>query len=66
MTYRSFGPEEVDAFELGLKTELFNRNVRLNLAAYTMDRTGSQIDFVFTPKNAANIGFDYETPMKKS
>jgi iron complex outermembrane receptor protein len=136
LTYRSFGPEEVDAYEIGVKTELFNRNVRFNVATYTMDRTGSQIDFslvtpvpggatrntletinapgttkikglemeatwaatdrltftgsyaytdtdvpptlnpltnvvqpvfiVFTPKNAANVGFDYETPMKKS
>jgi iron complex outermembrane receptor protein len=133
LTYRSFGPEEVDAYEIGAKTELFNHNVRLDFAAYAMNRTGSQIDFslvtpqpngstrntletinapgttningleiestwratdkitvtgayaytetdipptlnpftnqiqpvfiVFTPKNAANVGFDYETPM---
>ena len=134
LTYRSFGPEEVDSYEIGAKTELFDRAVRLNFAAYTMDRTGSQIDFslvtpttggatrntletinapgttkingvelestwlatdkltfsgsyaythtdvpptlnpfsnqvqpvfiVFTPKNAANVGLDYATPMK--
>jgi iron complex outermembrane receptor protein len=51
LTYRSFGPEEVDSYEIGAKTELFDRNVRLNFAAYTMDRTGSQIDFsLVTPQ----------------
>src|SRR5262245_22735986 len=51
LTYRSFGPEEVDAYEIGAKTELFDRNVRFNVAAYTMDRTGSQIDFsLVTPQ----------------
>ena len=47
LIYRSFGPETVDSYELGLKTELFDRRVRFNLAAYSMDRTGSQIDFNF-------------------
>ena len=134
LTYRSFGPEESDAYEIGAKTEFFDHNVRFNVAAYTMDRTGSQVDFslvtpqpngstrntletlnapgttkihgvelestwrasdsvtfsgsyaytytnvpptlnpftnvvqpvfiVFTPKNAANLGIDYQTPMK--
>ncbi len=134
LTYRSFGPEETDSYEIGAKTELFDHNVRFNVAAYTMNRTGSQIDFslvtpqtggstrntletmnapgtteihgvelestwrasesvtftssyaytythvpptlnpftnvvqpvfiVFTPKNAANLGIDYQTPMK--
>ncbi len=47
LIYRSFGPETVDSYELGLKTELFDRRVRFNVAAYAMDRTGSQIDFNF-------------------
>jgi len=134
LTYRSFGPEETDSYEIGAKTEFFDHNVRFNVAAYTMNRTGSQIDFslvtptgpgatrntletmnapgtteihgvelettwrasesvtfsgsyaytytnvpptlnpftnvvqpvfiVFTPKNAANLGIDYETPMR--
>ena len=45
LTYRSFGPEETDSYEIGAKTELFDHNVRFDVAAYTMDRTGSQIDF---------------------
>jgi len=45
LTYRSFDPEEVEAYELGLKSDLFNNRVRLNAAVYAMDRTDSQIDF---------------------
>src|SRR4029078_9704490 len=45
LTYRSFGPEETDSYEIGAKTEVFDHNVRFNVAAYTMNRTGSQIDF---------------------
>lgn len=45
--YRSFGPESVKSYEVGLKNEFFNRRVRFNVAGYIMDRTGSQIDFNF-------------------
>ena len=45
VTYRSFGPEKVKAYEIGAKTEFLDRRVRLNVAGYIMDRTGSQIDF---------------------
>jgi iron complex outermembrane receptor protein len=45
LTYRSFDPEEVEAYEIGLKSDLFDNRLRLNAAAYAMDRTGSQIDF---------------------
>ncbi|MDR0782015.1 MAG: TonB-dependent receptor [Pseudomonadales bacterium] len=47
LTYRSFDPETVKSYEIGAKTEMFNRMLRLNVAAYKMDRTGSQIDFNF-------------------
>jgi iron complex outermembrane receptor protein len=50
LTFRAFGPEDVDSFEIGAKTEFFDM-VRLNAAIYTMDRTGSQIDFsLVTPQ----------------
>jgi iron complex outermembrane recepter protein len=45
LTYRPFGPEKVNSYEIGAKTELLDRRLRLNAAAYMMDRTGSQIDF---------------------
>ena len=47
LTYRSFGPEEVESYEIGAKTQFLDRLVRLNLAGYIMDRTGSQVDFNF-------------------
>lgn len=43
LSFNEFGPEDVDSYELGLKYE--GNAARLNLSAYTMDRTGSQIDF---------------------
>jgi iron complex outermembrane receptor protein len=42
--YRTFNPEDVKSYEIGLKADLFDRRARLNLAAYMMDRTGSQVD----------------------
>jgi iron complex outermembrane receptor protein len=45
LTHRAFGSEIADSYEIGAKTELFNKSLRLNAAAYMMDRTGSQIDF---------------------
>lgn len=51
LTYRSFGPEKVKSYEIGAKTELFDNMLRLNVAGYIMDRTGSQIDFsLVTPQ----------------
>ena len=54
ITYRSFGPEKVKAYEIGAKTEFLDHHVRLNLAGYIMDRTGSQIDF-------SSVSFDQIT-----
>ncbi|MFW2829836.1 TonB-dependent receptor [Sphingomonas sp. ID0503] len=51
LTYRSFGPEKVKSYEIGAKTELFDRRLRLNLAGFIMDRTGSQIDFSLVTVN---------------
>lgn len=47
LNYRSFGPESVKSYELGAKTELLDRAIRLNVAGYVMDRTDSQVDFNF-------------------
>lgn len=44
-TFRSFGEEEVRSWEAGLKSELWDRRVRLNVAAYTMDYRDLQIIF---------------------
>ncbi|MCE7796382.1 TonB-dependent receptor [Sphingobium sufflavum] len=50
LTYRAFAPETVKSYEIGAKTEFFDRKVRLNVAGYMMDRDNSQVDFnFFTP-----------------
>ncbi len=50
LTYRSFGPEDVDSYEIGSKMQFLDM-IRLNTAFYTMDRSGSQIDFsLVTPQ----------------
>lgn len=54
ITYREFGPEKVKSYEIGAKTEFLDHRVRLNMAGYVMDRTGSQIDF-------SSVSFDQIT-----
>jgi iron complex outermembrane receptor protein len=44
-SFQAFGPEAVKAYEIGAKLDMFDRKVRLNLAGYIMDRSGTQIDF---------------------
>lgn len=47
ISFATFGPESVKAYEVGLKTQLFDRRVRFNLAGYIMNRYDSQFDFDF-------------------
>ncbi|HBI19349.1 MAG TPA: TonB-dependent receptor, partial [Brevundimonas sp.] len=61
LTYRSFDPEEVKAYELGLKSDLFDRRVRLNAAIYAMNRTDSQIDFSLVTVQGASTRNTLET-----
>jgi len=61
LTYRSFDPEEVKAYELGLKSDLFDRRIRLNAAIYAMDRTDSQIDFSLVTVQGASTRNTLET-----
>ncbi len=42
--YRAFDPEDVKSYEVGLKADFFDRRARINVAAYMMDRKGSQVD----------------------
>jgi iron complex outermembrane receptor protein len=42
--YQPFGPEDVKSYEIGLKSDLLDHRVRLNLAGYIMDRKNSQVD----------------------
>lgn len=54
LSFNEFGPEDVTSYELGTKYE--GRKARINTALFTMDRTGSQIDF-------SQVNFD---PVTKS
>ena len=40
----TFGPEKLKAYEIGIKSELFDRRLRLNLAAFRSDYTGLQLE----------------------
>jgi len=44
-TFGAFGPETVKAYEIGAKLEMLDHRVRLNIAGYLMNRSGTQIDF---------------------
>jgi iron complex outermembrane receptor protein len=47
INFATFGPENVKAYEVGAKTEFFDRRVRFNLVGYIMNRYDSQFDFDF-------------------
>ena len=44
-TFTAFDAEAVKAYEVGAKMDLLDRRLRVNLAAYLMDRKNTQIDF---------------------
>jgi iron complex outermembrane receptor protein len=43
--FQAFDAEKVKSYEIGAKMDLLENRLRLNLAAYAMDRDGTQIDF---------------------
>ncbi|WP_374591176.1 TonB-dependent receptor [Novosphingobium sp.] len=47
VNFATFGPEHVNSYEVGAKTEFLDRRVRFNLVGYMMDRENSQFDFDF-------------------
>lgn len=44
-----FKPEEIDAFEVGLKSQLFNRSVTANFAAFYYDYSDLQVTITVPP-----------------
>ncbi|KQM28342.1 MULTISPECIES: TonB-dependent receptor [unclassified Sphingomonas] len=42
--YQAFDPEDVKSYEVGMKSDFWDKRARLNLAAYIMDRKDSQVD----------------------
>ena len=53
-TFLAFADEEVSTWEIGAKTELFDRRVRFNVAAYHTTYGDKQEDFT-NPANPSNI-----------
>lgn len=54
----SFGPETLTAYEVGLKSDLFDRRVRLNLAAFYNDFTDIQITVAQCPDSPCAARFN--------
>lgn len=44
--YDPFGPEQVSIFEIGAKTEFWNRRARFNIAGYAGTYKNIQVDFI--------------------
>jgi outer membrane receptor protein involved in Fe transport len=53
----TFDPEYVNAFEIGVKNELFNRTLTINAAAFFYDYKGYQISQI-VDRSAVNLNFD--------
>ena len=49
------------SYEIGAKTEFFDNRVRLNVAGYIMDRTGTQTDFDNVDTNPNSPTFNLHT-----
>lgn len=66
-------PEQIDAYEVGLKTELFDRRVRLNTAVFAYDFKNYQFQkfingasFVFNGPSARSYGGEVELEVRAS
>lgn len=56
-TAPQFGPENAESFEIGVKSELFNRRLQLNLAAFTTGYKGIQLNQqIGVSPTVANLG----------
>jgi iron complex outermembrane receptor protein len=61
-TFTAFGPETVKSYEIGSKMDFFDHLARLNLAAYLMNRKGTQTDFDNVDTNAFIPGTNLANP----
>lgn len=52
--YDRFNPEEVSIFEIGAKTEFWNRRARFNIAGYAGTYKNIQVDFIRPFETTAN------------
>lgn len=56
VSYRPFGPEEVETYEAGFKSEFWENRARLNVAAFETRYKDIQIDFSAVNLNNSNRG----------
>ncbi|MDP3676021.1 MAG: TonB-dependent receptor [Novosphingobium sp.] len=63
-TFRPFGEEEVQAWEIGFKSEFLDRRARLNIAAYTMDYRNLQIGFSVPGNPSASDTINTDVPAR--
>lgn len=56
-----YSPDSLDNYEIGLKTQLFDRRLQLNLSAYMMDWKNVQFLF-FNPTQLGNTTFGVNGP----
>lgn len=61
LTYRSFGPEDIKSYELGLKSDWLDHRLRVNAAAFYSEREDSQIDFSLVTVTGASTRNTLET-----
>jgi len=54
-TFDTFAEDEISSWEVGLKSEVWNNRLRLNMAAYVMDWDDQQIDFIFVSPTAGGL-----------
>jgi iron complex outermembrane recepter protein len=54
---RSFGPEKLKAYETGLKTELLDRTLRLNVAAFLYKYTNQQVSAATAVAASGSLNF---------
>jgi len=61
-TFTAFDPETVKSYEIGSKMDFLDHRARLNLAAYIMNRKGTQTDFDNVDTNALIPGTNTANP----
>lgn len=56
----SFGPEKAAAFEIGMKSDLFDRRLRFNAAVFQTDYSDIQVPFTVADPITSVLGFTTE------
>lgn len=54
-TFDTFTEDEINSWEIGLKSDSWDKRLRLNMAVYTLDWDDQQTDFVFVTPTQGSI-----------